>query len=562
MSNRLPDEESVGMGWAIGGRIWGSLSVLGSMYASRFWLTILPLGVLAFLLVGLPLTAAIVGQFWPGPKRLESFYSGKAEKEKQDFLAEEESRLKKQAAAEAVPSEGVVAEGDKQAAGEASSKSESLTGLDEIRTSAYGELLYRRLLQLEEDAPSVKMLLALKLAREGRTGQARELIAELAPLEGVGFPPAYNWLSIEMLSRTEPLTEEELKNLEVYLREAERWEGTGPSVRAAYAQLLVNRGEGARAVEVLEKAVEQDPGLRVLLTAVAADQGNKEKAAESGAIAEEGYLERIEANKATADDYLRLAQLMFIREDPKKCLEYVERGLALGPEQPQLFRRLGSNAFLMQFRQSVNAAADGSQWNLELLDLALKSDPTNPELSAELARAINFGVTLPEEMDLKLKEYLVSGKATALLHFVIAERGIRGGNFPDALKHLEIAHQLAPGSPAIMNNLAVVQMMVDKTQLERSLRLIDECLRIGGPNVEFIDSKGQILLMGGKVVEAIAMLESVIEMAPERIDTRTSLVDAYRKAGMEDMAKLQEEKLAAVKKEQAEKEAAKKDDGP
>ncbi|MFN9753479.1 MAG: hypothetical protein ACK57U_19065, partial [Planctomycetota bacterium] len=62
-------------------------------------------------------------------------------------------------------------------------------------------------------------------------------------------------------------------------------------------------------------------------------------------------------------------------------------------------------------------------------------------------------------------------------------------------------------------------------------------------------------------VEAIAPLEKVLELAPERIDTRTSLVDAYRKVGMEDMAKLQEEKLAALKKEQAEKAAApKKDD--
>lgn len=343
------------------------------------------------------------------------------------------------------------------------------------------------------------------------------------------------------------------------MAKADRWEGTGPAVRAAYAQMLVKRGEGAKAVEVLERAVKQDPSLRVMLTAIASGEGDRLKAEEAGTLAEVELLKRVEAKSATAEDYFNLAQLMLIREEPQRCIEYVESGLATKPENPQIFRRLGSNAYLFQFRKSVATAEDGSEMNLELLDAALKADPTNPALSEELARAISYGVQLPEEFDLRLKEYLVSGKATALLHFMIAERGIRGGKLAEALSHLEIANRLAPGSPVIMNNLAVVGMMVDSTQLDRSLSLIDECLRIGGANVEFIDSRGQILLLGGKPLEAIAPLERVIELAPDRLDTRTSLVDAYRRAGLEDMAKLQEEKLVEVRKKLAEAEAAGKD---
>ncbi len=555
MNRAIGDDEPVGLFWQFWGRVWGTLAVLASMYRSRTWLAILPLGLLAFLLLGVLLAAGVVGQYWPRPDRLVNFYTGLAEQETRDFLAAEQQRGASSVPAAAAADEAVKGAGKvpEQVA------DEGPRGLEEIRTSVYGELLYRRLLQLQDDAPSVKMMLALKLAREGEVSQAREMIGKLAPAEGGGYPPGHNWLAVDLLTREEPLTEEELKELGAHLAEADRWEGTGPAVRAAYAQMLVKRGEGAKAVEVLERAVKQDPSLRVMLTAIASGEGDRLKAEQAGTLAEVELLKRVEAKSATAEDYFNLAQLMLIREEPRRCLEYVELGLATKPENPQVFRRLGSNALLLQFRQSVKAAADGSQWNLELLDAALKADPTNPELSAELARAIGFGVTLPEEMDRKLKEYLVSGKATALLHFVIAERGLRGGNFPDALKHLEIAHQLAPGSPVIMNNLAVVQIMVDNTQLERSLRLIEECLRIGGPNVEFIDSRGQILLMGGKAMEAIAPLERVIEMAPERIDTRASLVDAYRQAGMEDMAKLQEEKLAEVRKKLAETEAAGKD---
>jgi tetratricopeptide (TPR) repeat protein len=563
MSESMSENESDDSAFGLFGRVWGTLSVLGSMYASRFWLAILPLGLVAFLLIGLPLVAAIVGQFWPGPKRLESYYSGQAEKEKRDFLDAEAERLRKERAAANQTADGngavkTTADGAADVVTSEKSEEAATESLDEIRTSTYGELLYQRLLQLKQDAPSVKMLLALKLAREGKLGQARELVAELAPIEGGGYAPAHNWLAVDLLARESPLNEEEQKTLVAHLEESDRWPGTTSNVRAAYAQLLVSRGEGAKAIEVLERAVKQDPDLHVMLTAVAADVGEKEKAEESGLIAEENLRERVEANSGTAEDYFNLAQLMLIREEPLKCLEYVEKGLALKPENPQLFRRLGSNALLAEFRKSLKDATDGTQWKLDLLDAALKADPTNPELSTELSRVISFGVELPEEIEQQLKGYLASGKATALLHFVISQRDILGGKLPDALKHLEIANQLAPGSPVIMNNLAVVQMMVDNTQMERSLGLIDECFRIGGPAVEFIDSRGQILLMGGKPMEAIAPLERAIEMAPDRIDTRTSLVDAYRKLGMEDMAKLQEEKLAALKKEQAEKEAAKK----
>jgi tetratricopeptide (TPR) repeat protein len=586
MNRMISEDEPAGLFWQYFGRAWGTLAALASMYRSRAWLAILPLGLLAFALLGLPLVAGIVGQYWPRPERLVNFYTGLAEQETRDFLAAEKQRTDAKAAPAAAPPvaepapETTDKPAEEVAASSAAAKSEGAAGdaasgtgaesdpvakerplgLEDIRTSVYGELLYRRLLQLQDDAPGVKMMLAMKLARQGELSQARELIGELAPAGGGGYPPGHNWLAIDLLSRDVPLSEEERKTLQVHLAEADKWEGTGPAVRAAYAQVLASSGEGSKAIEVLERAVKQDPSLRVMLTAVAANAGDQLTAADAGTRAEAELLKKVEANQATANDYLQLAQLMFIREDSKKCLEYVERGLALKPEQPQAFLRLGSNAFLVQFRQSVEAATEGSQWNLELLDAALKADPTNPALSSELARVIGFGVELPEEIDRKLKDYLASGKATALLHFMIAERGIRAGQLPDALTHLEIAHQLAPGSPVIMNNLAVVQMMVDNTQLERSLQLIDECLRIGGLDVEFVDSKGQILLLGGKPLEAIAPLEKVIELAPERNDTRTSLVEAYRKVGMEDMAKLQEEKLAALRKAVAEKNAAKKDD--
>lgn len=535
MNSNLIDDDLEESGWGIRDTIGGALAALLSMYGSRFWLAILPLGLVTLLVLGLPLVAGVVGQFWPRPGRLVSVYKGLAEKESRDFLGAQ--------------SPGSTVEGDQS---DAESGLESELVSDQLGTSAFGELLSRRLLQLEDETPSVQMTLALKLAHAGELAQARLMLAEVAPPEGGGYPPGHAWLAMDLLERESQLSADEQQELAVHLAEAERWTGTGPTILAAYARMLVKRGEGKQAVVVLERAVKQDPSLRVLLTAIPSKEGDQLRAEESGMLAEADLLQRIEAGEATGDDFFNLAQLMLIRQEPQRCLEYVERGLATKPANPQLYRRLGSNALLFQFQQSAKAASTGGQLNLELLDAALKADPSNPALSGELARALSYGVQLPEESDRQLNEYLASGKATALLHFIIAERAIAAGKLSEALKHLEIANQLAPGSPVIMNNLAVILMLVDKNQLERSLELIEECLQTSGLDAEFLDSKGQILLLGGKPLQAIAMLEQAIELAPERLDTRTNLIEAYRQAGLDELAALQAEKREALRRSQAE----------
>ncbi|MFN9878973.1 MAG: hypothetical protein ACK557_10890, partial [Planctomycetota bacterium] len=92
MNRMMSEDEPEGIFWRYFGRTWGMLAALASMYSSRSWLAILPLGFLAFSLLGLPLVAGIVGQYWPRPDRLVNFYTGLAEQETRDFLAAEQQR--------------------------------------------------------------------------------------------------------------------------------------------------------------------------------------------------------------------------------------------------------------------------------------------------------------------------------------------------------------------------------------------------------------------------------------------------------------------------------------
>ena len=507
-----------------GSNMRGLINVLGSMYGSRMWLLLYSLGFLLFLIAGAPLIAGIVGQFYPRPVNQASMYNALAEREDRAYQEQQKKADSKQS------------EEEKQAI------------LKDFSTSAFGNLLYRRLLQLSNASDSAKYSLAVSLAREGKLPQARQQMSLIAPPAGGGFAPAHAWLAVEMLERSNELKEEDRPLLMKHLEEAEKWEGTGPSLRAAYAELLAGQGDAPKAVEVLEKATKQDPKLRVMLTALATQAGLSEKAAEVSGSTEFDLEARISGEKPDPEDVAQLATLMLVKGDTKRCIELAEKGLKLDPTNPT-FRRLGSNALLVEFRKSVNEKNDGLELNLDLLDAALKADPTTPELSVDLARAINLGIQLPPEMTDKLEDYLASGRASGLLHLMFANQKIIKGDITGSVPHLEIADRLAPKSPVIMNNLALALAMTDRSQVDRALGLIGEAVQIAGEQIDLVDTQGQINLIAQRPVEAIACFEKVLTVNPKAVETRKMLAEAYKAAGMESLAQKQLQQVEVMLKE-------------
>lgn len=497
------------------------LSTLGTLYASRFWLLLYLLGGLLLLVGGLPLIAGIGGQFFPRPDMLSSYYGG---------LAEQESR---QLEAEQMTNNGAA--------------QQPIDQLLRQRTTPYGNLLYRRLLQVEEGASSARFTLALAVARENKIPQARQQMQQLAPEAGGGFPPAHAWLAIDLLGRIGELDDAQRKTLLKHLEEADKWEDCNPALRAAYADLLAKSGDKVKAVEVLERASKQDPKLTVALSAMAAEAGMTEKAAEVSGSLEDELEARIKSDTPKVEDIAQLASLMLLKGDTNRCLELVEQGNQIEPGNPSL-RRLNSNALLVEFRKTVNQKADGLELNLDLLDAALKADPTNPDLSNDLARAINLGLQLPAEMNEKLEEYLASGRASGLLHLMIANQQIIKGEIAAALPHLEISDRLAPKSPVIMNNLALALALTDKSKIERALGLISEAIQIAGEQPDLMDTLGQINLIAQRPLDAIACFEKVLAVKPDSIETRKMLAEAYKAAGMESLAKKQLEQVEALGK--------------
>jgi tetratricopeptide (TPR) repeat protein len=420
------------------------------------------------------------------------------------------------------------------------SKSETSSSsllLAEDDLAPFAEDLLLRVLQLENSNTRATYLVAAQLARQGRLGQARQLMRSISDVGASGFPPAHAWLAADRVTRLGVQSEVEKQELLADLEIAIQWEGTGPLLISIYADLLEQEQRVAEALELLANASKKEPRLLPKLAAMAQkqDRSQYQQYLDQALAASQARIEELQpSNTATPADYATLARVTLLKEDFDAAIDAVRAGLALNGNDREL-RRLLSEIYRLKYRQSLTP----NSADIAMLDLALQADPTNPAISEDVAALVAMGNSASPELVGLLQQQLSSGRATALTHLLLANRSLRTGDLAVALPHLELAHAKAPNSPVILNNLAVVLARTDPGQLPRALELIQSAIRLSPPSAELLDSLGELQMLAGETVKAVTSFESAIGLDGSRINTREKLVEAYDKLGLKDMAEVQ-----------------------
>lgn len=417
---------------------------------------------------------------------------------------------------------------------------EPLAG-DADLVSGYGELLLRRLLQLQESSTRITYLVAAQLAHQNRWAQARQMMRRIAPVDEGGFAPAHHWLAADQLQHRQIQTPEQREVLIKDLSMATRWAGCHPSLRNLYSQLLESQGNVGQAMAVLEHAGESSLEANLAIARLAADhnqQGRFERAAQE--IKQE-VQSRVKNQTVSSLDWRILASLFLFEKKPGKARAAAMNGLKVDAENPQL-RRLVSESYRIEYLLSVQQADGKTKLNLGLLDAALKADPDNPNVGTEIARLIAMGEEATPEFKSALEQQLAAGQATALTHILLASRYLQAGDLQAAAPHLELALRQAPNNPITLNNLALVLSRTDQ-QPERAQQLSMEAVQREPNNAEFRDTLGEILARNGDKLGAIESYEAAIGLNAEASSTRKKLAELYRELGMTDMADVQQREL-------------------
>lgn len=438
----------------------------------------------------------------------------------------------------------------------------SMTLMKDERTSAFSDLLFRRLLQLNDENARTRYVVAVQMAKSHRIAQARQLMEEIAPLTTgtKGYEAAHAWLAIDLLSH-QPLDKEQQTRLLSHLAAIQNWEGTGSGLLAIYANAMTLQGKPVEALEVMGRAAKKDPGLQSAYSIMARNFNMPKLADEASARAREQLQAAIARPDAKLQPFIQLAMLELTEENYQAALKTTREGRRRVDKDNKELMQLGSEALRLMYRKSIRKTDKGIECNLGLLDLAMKEYPANQKLTTEIALLEDMGVQASAELKSLMEQQLANGQATALAHLILANQEIKAGRLAEAIPHLELTVKAAPDNTTALNNLALAIALTDSSRVKQSEELISRALtadaRSPVRNPELYDSQGQILLIAGRPLDAVDSLEKAIGIDPTRIGSRELIVKAYREAGLEDMAGQQEKMVAKLKAERAKEQLEK-----
>ncbi|GAB5404465.1 MAG: hypothetical protein Aurels2KO_26960 [Aureliella sp.] len=428
----------------------------------------------------------------------------------------------------------------------ANSPEASEDGLVEVGdVTPYGDLLLRRLLQVQNSSSRVTYIVALQQDRKGRVGQARQMMRRIAPVGGGGFSPAHTWLAIDQIRSGKTESEEDRDTLEGDLATGSSWNRFPAELTAVYANLLESRNKIGPALSMLEKASENDSRLSLPLAAMAARHGRDQRKDRATSRIKEEIRAKMEASEETVEDIASLANIFLMEEEPDRALKVINIGLTKDPDSPLLMQLL-SNTYLAKYLATAKFTRGQFQVELALLDGALKAYPENPRVGAEVARLMAAGQNAPPELKAALQEQLADGTATAVTHMLLSVGLLSEGNLQEAIPHLRIAIRQAPNNPMALNNLALALARTGTDDLTEASELSDRAVKMAPRNAEYLDTQGEIRSLQGDTLGAVESFEAAIGADRTRKDTRKKLAEAYRKLGMIEMAKIQEAEISKL----------------
>jgi tetratricopeptide (TPR) repeat protein len=467
---------------------------------------------------------------------------------------------------------------------------------DPNQLSRFAEILFRRV-QLLSPSDRSQFVIGATLAQRGAVEQAKSMLTRIAPNTDRGYLPAHSLLAqIYLLDLKQQPSQQLLEMLRHHVSQAIRWERVPQGIMQVAYDLARQEGDADKSVSLLAQAAERNPQENFALAEFchSYNLGRKERKLElnrnylrifkqAWEESEALFRDQVAADPRDATARVQLASLYVMADQAERNLDLqvvageeeesdqheneeqeaeslmdrAERILREGEaieSSPEILRGL-SELYRFRFVSSTQESSPGQfSADLQLLDAALRIDPTNPRIDETVARLVKLGgPTTPEQIE-RLKASLAQGKATAITHRLIAEKYLIDVNYEEAVPHLEQVIQRLPSDTNSLNNLAFVLAATDPERLDEAFKYSMQAVSLAAaakrPNADYFDTLGDVLSKLQRGKEAITAYETAIELNPQRIDFHEKVAAEYLKLGDASMAEMHARQIQRLESQQ------------
>lgn len=432
------------------------------------------------------------------------------------------------------------------------------TGMD------LAEITSRRLIALQPANEKARFYVAQGMERRGFKPHARVMINNLAPSDREGYAPAHAWVVQDLIQTAQekqtPLPQKILRH---HLNAASQDLDAEPQLLILHAALLDGEQKSDEALGLLQRAANKDSKHWIDVAKFARRIGKLDVsllAAKNALAHHQKILDNAKDDTKFEDLEVMRVQVAVshaLLNDHDKAIEILMQGLR--QDQPcNILRQALSNAHLYRYQAELERMKDPSKIGLDDVEKAMFWNPSNPSVADLVSQLMAFQKEQKEQIGIMLRKQIARGDGVALTHVLLANEAIIDQKVDEALPHLEIAYRHFPTALNVLNNLSLALATTSKPDLERAEKLIDEAIKLGGESSELMDTRGQILALAEKDLDAIRSFEKSIALMPNRIRSRERLIELYNKLGLKEMVPAQLAAIEDIKKKIREEEERRK----
>lgn len=240
------------------------------------------------------------------------------------------------------------------------------------------------------------------------------------------------------------------------------------------------------------------------------------------------------------------ARLSSLLRKDDQFLSWLEANSKINAEGKARWKREFENLALVREVRSVPLKPDAA-WNR--LSVILDREPNNPEL---IDMAIGLAIATPDRTSQNARNWLMTRIRAATADSQLLARSAMAahatGQWPLATECYERLIAIPTKDPGIFNNLAALYYKFSPYRYEEASKLIDRALAEAPDNLNFIETKGQILARLGRVDEAKILLERCLATFPNEWNLHNTLAQVYEQLGNKELGAVHREKLATLKK--------------
>ncbi len=418
----------------------------------------------------------------------------------------------------------------------------------------YVELLSKRILGIQSRDQQAHYRLGLIYSITGQLEAAETEFSDLASGKFEEFPKANAWMAKELLKRKMAGVEVPFRELLSHLEKACKWKDVDFRLISLYARMLDESGETLKAIAAVKNGAVTRPELNLDLARLYLKIGSLEELKTAAVLAEDVFLKRLNSPLEQESDRLAVAEARTLTNRLEQAAEVLTEGLQNKSSGPATKRELSEIHRLIYAKSIRKTAAGPYDADISLLEKVVDTDPSNPNISYEIAKLLPLKIKPSKKLLETLREQVESGIAKAPTYILLAEGYFAFGKMEEAVKNWEFALIQEPNHIGTLNNLALVLAKLSDTHVDRSLSLLNKALSFSPANSELLDSLGDVYLIAKKPKEAINKYELAIRNDPSRLETQKKLLGVYQLEGMHEMAKTLSKEIEKKELAKAEEE--------